>query len=160
LTEEDIARILTLLSSKVPASSRPVYIASGKLFSLNDAGKITTAENPAASPYMWPIAHDIRPSAQSLGVRNCKDCHSTDSPFFFGNVSIDTPIKPAKEARGMASFEGLNKTYEWCFAFSFIFRPWLKAVTILSSLVIAGVLLLYALKALGFIAKAVIGDDS
>jgi len=160
LTEEDIAKILTLLVSKVPAGSRPVYIASGKLFSLNDAGKITSAENPAASPYMWPIAHDIRPSAQSLGVRNCKDCHSTDSPFFFGNVSIDTPIKPAKEARGMASFEGLNKTYEWCFAFSFIFRPWLKAVTILSSLVIAGVLLLYALKALGFIAKAVIGDDS
>jgi hypothetical protein len=160
LTEEDVAKILSLLESKVPTGSKPVYITSGKLLSLNVAGKITLAEHPMAWPYMWPIAHDVRPSAQSLGVRNCKDCHSTDSPFFFGEILTDLPVKSIGAASGMVLFEGLNRTYERWFAFSFVFRPWLKAVAILSSLVIAGVLLLYALKALGFVAKVVVGGDS
>lgn len=160
LTEEDIAKILALLVPNVPAEAKPVYIAGGKLYSLNDAGELTSAENAAAEPYMWPIAHDIRPAAQSLGVRNCQDCHLTDSPFLFGLVAIDSPLKSvAGTGVEMVRFEDLPRFYTKAFAWSFMFRPWLKVVAVLSSVVIAGVLLLYALKALGFVAKVVIGKD-
>jgi hypothetical protein len=161
LTEDDIAKILSLLVANVPAEAKPVYIAGGKLYSLNDAGRLTSADNETAAPYMWPIAHDIRPAAQSLGVRNCQDCHTTDSPFLFGLVSIDSPLKSAAATGAeMVKFEQLPRFYTKAFAWSFMFRPWLKVVAILSSIVIAGVLVLYALKALAFVAKVVIGEDT
>jgi hypothetical protein len=157
IAEEDINKILALLSSNISGGAKPVYIAGGKLYSLNDAGKITSSENAVAAPYMWPIGHDVRPAVQSLGVRSCNDCHSMNSAFFFGNVAVDSPVKSAKAE--MIKFQGFNEKYERWFAFSFVFRPWLKIVTLLSSLVIAGVLALYALKALCFVAKVVVGKD-
>ena len=60
----------------------------------------------------------------------------------------------------MVEFQGLNRSYEWWFAFLYSFRPLLKTVMILASVVILGVLVLYALKALGFVAKVVVGGDS
>jgi hypothetical protein len=158
LKDEDIVKILTLLGSKVDAGAKPVYITGGKLYSLDEGGKLMSADSNMAAPYMWPIAHDIRPAAQSLGVRNCQDCHTTNSPFLFGLVSIDSPLKNLT-GREMVAFEDLPRFYTKAFAFSFVFRPWLKVVAILSSLVILGVLVLYALKALGFVAKVVVGDE-
>jgi hypothetical protein len=161
LKEEDIAKILSLLVSSVPDGAKPVYIAGGKLYSLNEAGQIVSSEHAMAAPYMWPIAHDIRPAAQSLGVRKCQDCHTADSPFLFGLVAIDSPLKSvAGTSAEMVKFENLPRFYTQAFAWSFMFRPWLKVVAILSSVVIAGVLLLYALKVLGFVAKVVVGEDS
>ena len=93
LKEEDIAKVLSLLVSKVSDGAKPVYIAGGKLYSLNEAGQVASAEHKMAAPYMWPIAHDVRPAAQSLGGRRCEDCHSTDSPFFFGKVLVDSPVE-------------------------------------------------------------------
>jgi hypothetical protein len=155
LKEEDIAKILSLLADKVRGAG-PVYITAGRLFSLDDAGKITPVEHPKAAPYMWPIAHDIRPAAQSLGMRRCEDCHSTDSPFLFGLVNRDSPLKSVSATSvEMIKFEDLPKFYTKAFAFSFVFRPWLKVVAILSALLIFGVLALYSLKALAFVTKAV-----
>jgi hypothetical protein len=158
LKEEDIARILTLLGEKVDAGAKVVYVTGGKVYSLDEGGKLVSADNKMAEPYLWPIAHDVRPAAQSLGVRNCQDCHTTNSPFLFGSVSVDSPLKNLT-GREMVSFENLPRFYTKAFAFSFVFRPWLKVVVILSSLVILGVLVLYALKALGFVAKVVVGDE-
>ena len=59
----------------------------------------------------------------------------------------------------MIKFENLpERSTEW-FAWSFVFRPMFKIVSILASLVIIGVLTFYALKVLGFVAKAVVGKD-
>jgi hypothetical protein len=161
LEEEDIAKILSLLVAKVPQGAKPVYITGGKLYSLDNSGNSVSSEHKMAAPYMWPIAHDIRPAAQSLGVRRCEDCHSTNSPFLFGIVSVDSPLKVvAVTGREMVEFENLPRFYTEKFAFSFVFRPWLKVVAILSSVVILGVLALYALKALGFVVKVVVGDGS
>jgi len=161
LTEEDITKILSLLVSKASGGARPVYITGGKVYSLNASGKLASAEHEVAAPYLWPIAHDVRPAAQSLGVRRCEDCHSVDAPFFFGLVSVDSPVKVVSSAgREMVEFQGLNRSYEWWFVSLYAFRPLLKTVMILSSVVIFGVLALYALKALGFIAKVVVGDGS
>jgi hypothetical protein len=158
LKDEDIVKILTALGDKTDAGAKPVYVTGGKLYSLDAGGKLVSADSKMAEPYMWPIAHDIRPAAQSLGVRNCQDCHTTNSPFLFGLVSADSPLKNLT-AKEMVAFENLPRLYTKAFAFSFVFRPWLKVVAILSSLVILGVLVLYALKALGFVAKVVVGDE-
>jgi hypothetical protein len=158
LKEEDIAKVLTALVEKVDAGAKPVYVTGGKVYSLDAGGKLVSADNKMAEPYMWPIAHDVRPAAQSLGVRNCQDCHATNSPFLFGLVSADSPLENLT-GREMVAFENLPRFYTRAFAFSFVFRPWLKVVAILSSLVILGVLVLYALKALGFVAKVVVGDE-
>ena len=93
LAEEDVAKILPLLASKVPDGSKPVYIAGGVLYSLDEKGMLASKEHPAAAPYMWPIAHDVRPAAQSLGARKCEDCHSAGTPFFYGKVLVDSPVR-------------------------------------------------------------------
>jgi len=87
-------------------------------------------------------------------VRRCEDCHSTDAPFFFGEVDVDSPValeRPSKKK--MVEFQDINPFYAWVFAFSFVFRPWLKVIALACSAVLAGVLLLYALKALGCVAR-------
>jgi hypothetical protein len=159
LKDEDIIKILIALGEKIDTGAKPVYITGGKLYSLDAGGKLVSADNKMAEPYMWPIAHDIRPAAQSLGVRSCQDCHATNSPFLFGKVSADSPLKLAAGAK-MIEFEKLSmRSTEW-FAWSFMFRPMFKIVSIAALVVIIGVLAFYALKALGFVAKAVTGKDS
>jgi len=160
LAEEDVAKILMTLDSKAAAGAKAVYITSGKMYSFDiDAGKLISANNKAAAPYMWPIAHDVRPAARSLGVRNCQDCHAINSPFLFGLVSGDSPLKSAAAGARMIKFENLPKRATEWFAWSFMFRPMFKIVSILASVVIIGVLAYYLLKALGFAARAFAGKD-
>jgi hypothetical protein len=159
LKEGQIVRALKALSES--GQAKPVYVTGGMLYQLDDAGVLTSRQNhPAAAPYAWPLAHNVRPAAQSLGVGKCTVCHSTDSAFFFGKVGVDSPI---------ASVAGLTKVqYEfqkaphgrtWAFAWSFVFRPWFKVVAIGSVAVIGIVLLLYGLKALGAIARVLAEQD-
>jgi hypothetical protein len=153
LKQEDIAKILSMLGDKVPEGAKPVYVTGSRLYSLNGSGQLASAEHKIASPYMWPIAHDVRPAAQSLGVRNCQDCHSTDAPFFFGKVAVDSPLKTVETDVEMVKFEELPRLQTKLFAFSLVFKPLLKVVSILSAFIIAAVLLLYGLKALNFFTK-------
>ena len=53
----------------------------------------------------------------------------------------------------MIEFQELDPFYTRAFAMSFVFRPWLKVVALASCAVIAAVLVLYGLKALGCILK-------
>jgi hypothetical protein len=159
LTKEKIAEALKALSAA--AAGEAVYVAGGTLYQLDGSGQLAEElDHPAAAPYMWPIAHNVRPAAQSLGVRRCEDCHATDAPFFFGKIAVDSPLgTDADSAKRMVEFEGLNALYAWAFAFSFVFRPWLKVVTLGSCAIIGVVLLLYALKALACVAKVLVGRD-
>ena len=116
-------------------------------------------ELEAARPYLWPIAHDIRPAAQSLGIRYCTDCHATDGPFFFGDVTVDSPVVAARGAKKMVEFLNVRPFYTKAFAFSFVFRPWMKIIALGSCAVIAVVLLLYVLKALACVVKVLAGRD-
>jgi hypothetical protein len=153
LTDNDISKILALLVSSM-RGSQPVYITGGKLYSLDNAGKLVSAESELAAPYMWPIAHDVRPAAQSLGIRQCQDCHSTDAPFFFGKVAVDSPLKSvAGTDQEMVKFEKLPRIQTKVFAFSLVFKPVLKVVSILAAFIIAALLLLYGLKVLNFFTK-------
>ena len=125
-TEETIAEGLAL-ASQGSIDGKPVYVCGGKLYRLGDNGKLIATEHVAVEPYLWPIAHDVRPAAQSLGVRRCEDCHSTNSPFFFGAVDVDTPVASKQGfVKKMVEFQGLNPVYTKLFAFSFVFRPFLN----------------------------------
>jgi len=161
LTTEDITEALKGLSAEQSIEGKGAYISGGSLYSLDDSGQLKKEENhPAAEPYLWPIAHDVRPAAQSLGIRYCTDCHATDAPFFFGDVSIDSPIVAARGSVKMVDFQGdIDAFYTKVFAFSFVFRPWMKVIALGSCVVIGAVLLLYALKALACVAKVLAGQD-
>ena len=157
LTSEHIAKGLKALAKSVKGT--PVYISAGKLYKLDDSDTLSEEEHPTAKPYLWPIAHNVRPAAQSLGIRYCTDCHTTDGPFFFGDVSVDSPIVAARETKKMVEFVKVRPFYTKAFAFSFVFRPWMKIIALGSSAILAGVLLLYALKMLACIAKVLTGRD-
>jgi len=159
LTEQDITEALNSLGEAVEA--KPVYVCGGSLYRLDDSGQLCEEkDHAAAKPYMWPLAHNVRPAAQSLGIRRCEDCHATDGPFFFGKVAVDSPLDIETDSvKKMVEFQQIDAFYAWAFAFSFVFRPWLKVVTLASCTVLAGVLLLYALKMLTCIAKVLVGQD-
>lgn len=158
LTSEQIGKALELL--KATEGETDFYICGGKLYRLDDKGKLIAVEHYAAKPYLWPIAHDVRPVAQSLGARRCQDCHSTDAPFFFAEVEVDTPIASEKGAvKKMIEFQELMPAYTKLFAFSFVFRPWLKVVALGSCAILAAVLLLYALRALACVVKTLAGKS-
>jgi hypothetical protein len=94
-----------------------------------------------------------------LGVRYCTDCHATDAPFFFGDVAVDSPIVAARKAKKMIEFQDINPFYAWAFAFSFVFRPFMKFICLGSCAVLGLVLLLYALKALTCVVKVLAGEN-
>jgi hypothetical protein len=87
---------------------KPVYFSAGNLYSFDDSGDLSKEDDhPAAEPYLWPIAHNVRPAAQSLGARRCEDCHSPGAPFFFGRIAVDTPVE-----NRAGSFIEMNQMHE------------------------------------------------
>ncbi len=160
LSAERIAEDLVFASNSGAIEGQAVYVSGGKLYRLDDSGQLVIEDHPAAKPYLWPIAHYVRPAAQSLGVGGCGDCHSANSPFFFGDVEVDTPATAEKgSVKKMVEFQNLNPTYTKLFAMSFVFRPFLKIVALCSCAIIGIVLLLYGLKAVLCITKAVVEKD-
>ena len=155
LTEEQITGILKRLSSE---DVEAVYIAGGKMYRRTEGGGLESEAHPAAEPYAWPIAHDVRPGQQSLGTKTCSDCHSGDSPFFFGTVAVDTPAAGGEELVSMTKLEGIPRFRIWAFNVSFLFRPWMKAVSLAAGGLIGLVLLAYALKAVAVISRKA-GED-
>ena len=139
-----ISETLKVLAEAGVVKGKAVRVNGGNLYSLSDSGALVTErDHPAAKPYMWPIAHGVRPAAQSLGIRYCTDCHATDAPFFFGKITVG--YGASKE---MVEFQDVDATYAKLFAMSFVFRPMLKIVSLCSCAVVGLVLLLYGLRAL------------
>lgn len=151
LTEEQVKRILHSLSSQEnPQESGEArsffYISGGLMFRLDDAGNLAADEHPAAEPVVWPLAHQVRPAQQSLGITGCTDCHSEGSVFFFNSVKGDGPLKTQRTAvRPAHAFMELDKPYQKLFGLSFRIRPLLKGVLFVSALVVGSLLFIMAL---------------
>ena len=156
LGEDRVMGVLKVLAQT--SSLEPVYVAGGKVHRIvND--KIVSDDHRLAQPYAWQFAHDIRPAAQSLGVRGCSDCHSVDSAFLFAETPIDSSFNADhKKSVKMIEFQKLNPDYEQAFAFSFVFRPWLKITALASSAVIGAILLFSFLTAVGVVLKKLGGN--
>ncbi len=152
LTEAQITDVLKAFSDD---EQTVVYVAGGKKYQLNGE-TLDISEDDAAKPYAWPMAHDVRPAEQGLGVRLCKDCHTTDSAFFFGKVQADSPVQTegGPEMVEMIQLQGIDRLYMWMFNASFVFRPMLKIVAFASCGLIALVVLAYFLRAVAAISNA------
>lgn len=152
LTSAQIDTILRTLTNQDSGRTKFGYISGGKLYRQNGTGGLIGQSHAAAKPYSWAFGHDVRPAAQSLGVRGCSDCHATDAPFYFSEVTIDSPISDNKKE--MVYFLDLNGVFAKIFAASFRLRPWLKIIALVSSLVLASVLVLYFFRGLSTILRA------
>ncbi len=158
-TEEQAALTLKALASG-DTKSRFGYVSSGKLFTLDAAGALTAAEHPAAQPCAWPIAHAVRPAAQSLGARKCTDCHSAQAPFFFATVTAVGPLKTARaHTQRMYTFEGQDGNFQRLFGLTFLVRSCFKAVMFTAAGIVAALLLLYGLPALHRLTKYLAARD-
>jgi len=160
LTTEQVADVLKLLADEDSKDAVPVYIAGGNLYRMDAKDKLEIIEHDSAKPYAWPMAHDVRPATQALGlpVRSCRDCHKTNSAFFFGKVQIDTPIKSESgpEYVEMIKLQGVDRLYIWAFNFSFVFRPFLKIVAVVFCCLIGLVILAYAVRAVTAISNTLV----
>ena len=147
LTEQDIQAVLRGLITAVDPNTQPVYVSGGKLHSLTGGG-LSSAEHDAAQPYLWPLAHDVRPAAQSLGVRKCQDCHDTEAPILFGEVAVDGPLVDpnAPETVNMIEFAQLDPGFSKLFAQTFVFRPMLKVVALIACAAVGLVILWVVLR--------------
>jgi hypothetical protein len=132
----------------------PFYVSGGMKFSIGPGGTLSRLRSELARPYGWPIAHDVRPKSQSLGIRGCTDCHATDAPFQFGIVKVSSPyLVSADSLSRMTDYQGESAVYAWLFSMSFLFRPALKAVIILCLLLITSVVLIEGMRGLARIIR-------
>ncbi|MHB8897573.1 MAG: cytochrome c3 family protein, partial [Thermoguttaceae bacterium] len=60
---KDVKQILT------DQGAEPVFVSAGKAYRLSGEDSVETFEHPAAEPYAWKFAHDVRPARLSLGVK-------------------------------------------------------------------------------------------
>jgi hypothetical protein len=156
MMEDQIINALQRIASSDSNAVVPAYVGGGKLYRLDRSNKLLKEDHPAAQPYSWAIGHDVRPAAQSLGIRGCGDCHATDAPFYFSQLPMDSPFASERHSsyKRMTDFSDLSAIYARLFAVSFLFRPWLKFLIIISSAILTAVLIWNALQGLGSIMRA------
>ncbi len=138
LNEEQVALMLKKLGNTA------CYISNGRRFSLDGDGELVDEDHEAAAPVSWPIGHDVRSAAQSLGARECQECHSEDSAFLFGNVTATGPlltdrakVVPMHEFQGLES--GFNKLFGLTFKVRKAFKTALAVFAALLGLIVLAV---------------------
>jgi hypothetical protein len=142
-----VVQVLTVLDRERGSHGLSVYVAGGKLRRLSTNGQLEIEDHQLALPYLWPLAHDVRPTSESLGAGGCEDCHSVDAPIFFGKVAVDSPFGRERPWE-MSRFERkLDVAYQVRLARSWVFRPWLKAIGL-------GAAALFLLLLAGYVLKA------
>jgi len=148
IEENQISDILTLFASQ-KSESTPVFVSGGKVYVQDSNGlrSLDNPDNPIADPYAWPIAHNVRPATMALGSGGCTDCHSVDSPFYTGIITVDSPLKT--DDAMMVDFHSKNLFAAQVFSNAFIFRPWLKGIIYLSVGLILSILALFLINGLG-----------
>jgi hypothetical protein len=148
LTEEQVRLVLAALG---PADH--AYVASGRLFRIGDKDTLVSRTDDAARPAAWPLAHEVRPARQSLGVNGCTDCHSAASNFFFARVKAAGPLRTdAGVVRSAVSFMRFSKSYQKLFGLSFKGRPYFKLALLACAVLMASILLIVFLNFLGRVA--------
>ncbi|MBN2309213.1 MAG: hypothetical protein JXR94_09600 [Candidatus Hydrogenedentes bacterium] len=157
LTSEQVAKVLSLLAERHVAAHTPAYVCDGVCHVL-ESGRLTAVPvGPAAEPYTWSMAHDVRPAAQSLGAGGCTDCHAEDSPFFYAQVGGGSPARVAA-APAVPMYELQDNDPALLAALASVAR-WQKAL-LMGGAVLAGILALvlarYALRGIESALRALV----
>jgi hypothetical protein len=155
ITEEQVGFVLRAIARETPESgsgqgARFVYISGGRMFRLDSSGKLESLESESAEPVTWPLAHEVRPARQSLGINGCTDCHKAGSAFLFRKIRGTGPLQTLRVSTVSAnSFMRLDKPYQFFFGLSFAIRPLFKWVLFLTILLTGSIVFLVFLVALG-----------
>ena len=143
---------LGLLAEQAEAGQTPVYIRDGRMYvhagdsQCDILPKNESELEPRAAPYRWSIAHNVRPAAQSLGVRDCDDCHDERGPIFFGRISaMDSTANPGPPIRTMHELRGEAPILSRAWGIGFTFRPAFEWFGVICVGLLALVLLHYIL---------------
>jgi hypothetical protein len=159
LTEEQVALVLKKLSEINPQKEF-VYLASGRMFSLDSKGNLRAADHHLAHPVSWPLAHNVRPAQQALGKNGCTDCHSPASKVFFAKVEAESPLKTEmKESKLRTDFMRTGSLFQLIFGFTFWVRPVFKLALAACVLIIGLLLVLVLAKVLGQASGITEGKD-
>ncbi|MBN2011820.1 hypothetical protein JW960_21005 [candidate division KSB1 bacterium] len=151
LSTDKVTSILDSLTNADFVTGTPVFINNGKGYRVGSAG-LKSFSHTMTAPYLWPIAHDVRPAQQSLGASSCSDCHSLRAGFNFGNVEATSPIQGVRPiSLPMTRFQNSLGIYARLFAFTFLFRPLLKIFILICCLILLSTLVLYFFKGLNTI---------
>lgn len=131
------------LASRERTADTPPFIVAPIFARLDADGPITPLRmlvgTRSSDAVRWPLAHDVRPARQSLGINGCEDCHSSDAPIYFGKT-LPSSLAPANDASASHEMHELydyDTTLATLFAVGFVTRP--------------------AFKIYGFIAAAILG---
>jgi len=120
--------------------STACYISNGRKFTLSESDELMDENHEAAEPVSWPIGHDVRGTAQSLGAKTCKECHASDSSFLFGHVTATGPLMTDRAAVvPMHEFQDVESNFNKLFGLTFkvrkAFKSTLGVITLLLSLI-------------------------
>jgi len=154
IDDRTLESVLHVLDEDGPSG----YVAGGKLHRLR-GGAMVAEENAQAQPYLWPIAHDVRPATQALGAKGCQDCHSANAAIFFGKVAVDSPLASDRTAPlTMNHFEkNLDVDYQSRLAASWKYRGLLKIVGLSAAGILLLFLLAYLFRAVDRLSAATVG---
>jgi hypothetical protein len=140
--------VLKALAARDDERGAPVYVSGGQLYRL-EGDTLAHAAHPAAAPYAWPLAHDVRPAAQALGSGGCTDCHQAGSPIFFGKVDVLTPVAAGiGTVWTMDRLTGVDAQMQTVWGLSFQGRPYFKIIGFAVCGLMAAILLVYGLHGL------------
>ena len=154
LTADRVLAVLAMLKEKDKAKGEFGYVCAGKLYRPDADGALDAADHPAAKPAAWPIGHNVRPAAQSLGIDDCTDCHGFGAPVAFGEVEVPSPAEIGQGVTmAMYEFQGRDPLELNAWAMSYLFRPMFKVVGFGTAGVIAAILLLYVLLGLAALVR-------
>jgi len=124
------------------------YISNGRKFSLS-GDTLIDEDHEAAAPISWPIGHDVRSTAQSLGAKECQECHSADSDFLFGSVMATGPLLTDRaQVVPMHKFQDLHSSFNKMFGLTFKVRKCFKGAMGLLALLLGLIALAVGLPAL------------
>jgi len=145
LSADRIGQALAALQQKRTEQDESVFVHDGRVHRQTSDGELEAFEHPAADPYRWSLAHDVRPATQSLGIRECTDCHASDAPIYFGRISqAGDPAADERPIRVMHELRGDDPVLAWTWGLSFRFRPVFKLFGFLCAGFLACVLAVYA----------------
>lgn len=160
LTETDLRNVLNQLWNLDSTWGTPVYVSGGKLFVAGPGNTLESRRQEGTGPFAWPLAHDVRPKEQALGANGCDDCHSGSAPFYFGEVVSASPFVAKRDSVTiMTEYQDRYAFGPWLFSMSFLFRPLLKALVIVSFLVISAVVIVYIGRGISAILQSVGGGE-
>jgi hypothetical protein len=156
LSDSMVYQVLDTLRSSGIAVDEPVFLTGGKIFRQADQYKLNEVDTAITGPDIWPLAHDVRPAAQSLGSQGCPECHGNSSAFFFGRIKVETPLYAHRQdPLTMSAFQQKSSLQRRLFAASFLFRPWLKGILIALTSIPLLIIFIYIIRGMSAVIESI-----